>query len=163
MMKDSSPAAIRVIGVGNLWRGDDAVGLLAARLLRERQGPSIEVIDGEGNGLVLLEMMEGVDHVVFIDAVKGGGRPGEIIRLDLSMESRWENTVSCSTHAMGLAQVIDLARILGRLPKHVVLYGIVIESAESGAPLSEAARAGLETVVMQVNEEVERVRCTKCI
>jgi hydrogenase maturation protease len=63
---------------------------------------------------------------------------------------------------MGVADAIDLARALGRLPKQVVLYGIEIESVESGASLSEAVREGLNIVVEQVYDEVERARCTNC-
>ena len=147
-------ATIRVIGVGNGWRGDDAVGLVAARRLRERLGPSVEVIEAEGDGLGLLELMEGIDHVVFIDAVKGGGQPGETVRLDVSRESRWGRIVPCSSHAMGVAGAIDLARALRQLPKRAILYGIVIDSVKSGAPLSEAARAGLDRIVDQVSTEI---------
>jgi hydrogenase maturation protease len=162
MTKQADVGTIRVIGVGNVWRGDDAVGLLAARRLRERLGPSVEVIEAEGDGLALLDLMEGIEQVLLIDAVKGGGRPGTTVRLDLSTESRWGRLVACSTHAIGVADAIDLARTLGRLPKKIVLYGIEIESVESGASLSESVREGLDLVVEQVIQEVERVRCMNC-
>lgn len=163
MTEQAGMGTIRVIGVGNAWRGDDGVGLLAARRLRERLGPSVEVVDAEDDGLALLDLMEGVDHVILIDAVKGGGRPGMAVRLDLSAESRWGTVVPCSTHAMGVAYAIDLARALGRLPKQIVLYGIEVESVESGASISGAVSEGLEVVVEQVTQEVERARCMNCI
>ena len=162
MTKRAGLGTIRVIGVGNAWRGDDVVGLLAARCLRERLGPSVEVIDAEGDGLALLDLMEGIDHVILIDAVKGGGRPGTTVRLDLSAESRWGMLAPCSTHAMGVAAAIDLARALGRLPKQIILYGIEIESVESGASLSGAVHGGLDVVVEQIYQEVERARCMNC-
>jgi hydrogenase maturation protease len=142
-----------VIGVGNAWRGDDAVGLQAVRRLRDRLGPSVEVIEAEGNGLAILDLMEGIDHIILIDAVKGGGRTGTTVRLDLSTESRWGTVAPCSTHAMGIADAIDLARALGRLPKQLILYGIEIESIDSGASLSGSVREGLDSVVEQVYQE----------
>ena len=145
---------IRVIGMGNVWRGDDAVGLQAARRLRERLGRSVEIVEAEGDGLALLDLMEGIDHVILIDGVKGGERPGTTVRLDLSTESRWGTVAPCSTHAMGVADAIDLARAMGRLPKQIILYGIEIESVESGAPLSGSVREGLENVVDQVYQEL---------
>ena len=163
MTKRAGLGTIRVIGVGNVWRGDDAVGPLAARRLRERLGPSVEVVEAEGDGLALLDLMEGVDHVILIDAVKGEGLPGATVRLDLSRESCWGTLVPCSTHAMGVADTIDFARAMGRLPKQVVLYGIEIESVESGASLSGAVREGLDIVVEQVNQEIERTRCMNSI
>lgn len=162
MTKRAGMGTIRVIGVGNAWRGDDAVGLQAARRLRERLGPSVEVIDAEGDGLALLDLMEGLDHVILIDAVKGGGRPGATVRLNLSTESRWGTLIPCSTHAIGVADAVDLARALGRLPKRLILYGIEIESVDSGASLSGAVREGLDSVVEQVDQEVERTRCMNC-
>ena len=163
MTKQVGLGIIRVIGVGNVWRGDDAVGLLAARRLRDRLGSSVEIAEAEGDGLALLDLMEGIDHVILIDAMKGEGRPGTTVRLDLSNESHWGTVVPCSTHAMGVADAIDLARAMGWLPKQVVLYGIEIESVESGASLSEAVREGLNIVVEQVNQEVERTRCMNSI
>ncbi|MBH0194702.1 MAG: hydrogenase maturation protease [Nitrospira sp.] len=102
-------AVIRIIGIGNLFRGDDAVGLLAARRLRQRLDSSVEVLEAEGDGLALLDLMEGADQVMLIDAVKSGGHPGTTVRLDLSKESRWGRLVPCSTHAIGIAEAIDLA------------------------------------------------------
>jgi hydrogenase maturation protease len=156
-------AAIRIIGIGNLFRGDDAAGLLAARRLRERLASSVEVVEAEGDGLALLDLMEGAGQVMLIDAVKSGGCSGRTLRLDLSKESRWGNLAPCSTHAMGIAEAIDLARTLGRLPKQVILYGIEIDSVESGAALSESVRGGLDIVVEQVLKEIEGAPCTKCI
>jgi hydrogenase maturation protease len=156
-------APLRIIGIGNLFRGDDAVGLLAVRCLRERLALSVEVLEAEGDGLALLDLMEGTDRVMLIDAVKSGGHPGATVRLDLSKESRWGGLVPCSTHAVGIAEAIDLARTLGRLPKQVILYGIEIDSFEPGAALSESVRGGLDIVVEQVLKEIEGAPCTKCI
>lgn len=163
MKKDSIPASTRVICLGNLWRGDDAVGLLAARELRKRLATTTRVLEAEGDGLAFLDLLDGTDRVILVDAVMRGGQPGQIIRLDLSQESRWGAAVPCSTHAFGLGEAIDLARTLGRLPPLVIFYGIVIESVEPGAPLSNPVQAGIEHIVSQVKEEVERAPCTKCI
>jgi hydrogenase maturation protease len=54
---------------------------------------------------------------------------------------------------MGIADAIDLARALGRLPKQLILYGIEIESIDSGASLSGSVREGLDSVVEQVYQE----------
>ena len=159
----SRRAAIRVIGIGNGWRGDDAVGLFAAQRLRSRLDPTIEVIATEGDGLALLDLMEGADQVVLIDEARSGSRPGEIVRLDLSTHSRWESVVPCSTHAWSLAEAIDLARTLGRLPVRVVFYGLVIEASDVGTSLSHSARTGLNELVELVTDEIAKALCTKHI
>lgn len=162
-MSHAGQETIRVIGVGNAWRGDDAMGILAARLLRERLASPVEVMEAEGDGLALLDLMEGADRVLLIDAVTGGGRPGACVRLDVSRESCWGSVVPSSTHAMGIADAIDLARALERLPKQVVVYGVEIESVESGAPLTPAVCDGLDVVIAMVMKDIERTGCTNCI
>lgn len=147
---------IRIIGFGNQWRGDDAVGLCAASALRERLGAGAEVIKAEADGTQLLDLLEGQESVILIDAVEGLGVPGATIRLDLSAEPHWGPVRPCSTHAIGLADAVALARVMGRLPSHLVLYGIEWATLDPGAGLSDAAREGLRTVVEQVVQEVQR-------
>ncbi|MCP4684238.1 MAG: hydrogenase maturation protease, partial [bacterium] len=65
-------AVIRVIGVGNEFRGDDAVGLIVASRLREQLPKSIEIIEHTGDGATLMDAWEGADRVYIIDAVKSG-------------------------------------------------------------------------------------------
>ena len=47
-----------------------------------------------------------------------------------------------STHALGLADAVELARSLGRLPQRVVVYGIEGAAFEFGNGLSAAGRGG---------------------
>ncbi|WP_455379680.1 hydrogenase maturation protease [Petrachloros mirabilis] len=154
-MNPLAPAVpLRVIGLGNTWRGDDAAGLHAVRSLRERLGDSADIIESEGDGLALLDLIQGVPCVILIDAVKGIGRPGDTIRLDLSSGARWGKVTPCSTHAMGITDAIELARVLGLLPGRLLLYGVELESVEPGMPLSVTVRKGLQSLVEQVIDEV---------
>jgi len=50
---------IRIIGVGNLFRADDAVGLLAAQRLKGLVQDRAEVIEAELAGLNVLDLMSG--------------------------------------------------------------------------------------------------------
>ncbi len=47
---------------------------------------------------------------------------------------------------MGLAEAVELARALGRLPARLVVYGIEAASFETGAEPSAAVRAAAESV-----------------
>ena len=104
-----------VIGVGNAWRGDDGAGPgRRARGSRERSR-AVRVHEGEPIGL--LEAWAGADEVIVVDAVASGAPPGTVHRLDAARRAAARAALARgSTHAFGLAETIELARALGRLP-----------------------------------------------
>ncbi len=150
-----TPARLRVIGLGNMFGGDDAVGLLAARRLSGLVAGRVEVVEAEMAGLELLELMQGADLVILIDAAKTGQPAGTIHRFDASTTPVAAPGVAHSTHALNAVEALELARALGRLPGRVLVYGIEIEAVGAGGPLSPAVEAALEQVVRQVLAEVE--------
>jgi hydrogenase maturation protease len=125
-----------VIGLGNEWRSDDGVGLEVARRIGGR------VLDGEPIGIV--EALAGEDEVVLIDAVSTGAAPGTLFVFEADSDPLPAPIFGASsTHALGLAEALELARTLGRLPRKVVVYGIEGESFRFGkglsSPVAEAA------------------------
>jgi hydrogenase maturation protease len=46
-----------------------------------------------------------------------------------------------STHSLGLAEAVELARALKRLPKRLTVYGIIARSFEPGPLSPEVERA----------------------
>ena len=135
-----------VIGIGNAMRGDDAAGVEVAARLRGI------ACDEEPSRLI--ETWEGADAAVLVDTVVSGAPPGTIHRFDASAEPIPARVLRSSTHAIGLAETIELARALGRLPKSVVVYGIEGESFEAGAPLSPDVAAAVTLLVERIEEEI---------
>ena len=63
--------------------------------------------------------------MLIVDAIRSGAPPGTVHRVDASQAPVPERLrSSSSTHAIGVAEAIELARALGRLPAQVVLYGV---------------------------------------
>ena len=114
----------RVIGIGNRWRGDDAAGLLAARRVRELASEEIEVTELEGEPIRMLDAFEEAGTVIVLDAVSSGSEPGTLHRVDAQAERLPARLGGPSTHALGLAETIELGRSLGSLPQRLVVYGI---------------------------------------
>ncbi len=142
-----------VIGVGNADRGDDAAGLAVARLVR-RAAPPRHVIVTEviGDQLALLDAWTGAKEAYVIDAVCSGGTPGTVYRFDAAqpLTARFRHR---GTHTFSLAEVIELARALDRMPGRLIGYGIEGSTFELGAGLSPAAEAAVEVVAgMLLNE-----------
>jgi hydrogenase maturation protease len=144
---------LTVIGLGNAWRGDDAAGLALARRLRGRLPAGVEVLEHEGEPLGLVEGWSGVPAAIVLDAVSSGAPPGTIHRLDARRERLPAELFRGSTHAFGLAEAIELARVLERLPERLLVYGVEAASFAAGSGLSpEVERAVGELVEELVAE-----------
>lgn len=145
-----------VIGLGNPLRGDDAAGLEAARIIRER-APQAEVVTCEREPSDLIYLWEGASLAVVIDAVVGVP-PGTVHRLEVEEGGGpapgWPPSRTASTHALDLPQIIELGRSLGRMPRRLVVLGIAGQAFEAGAPMSDAARAGVDAAVPAILREL---------
>lgn len=131
-----------VIGVGNALRGDDGAGIEVASRVRGI------ACDEEPSRLI--EAWEGADSAVLVDTVVSGAAPGTIHRFDASDGPIPARVLRSSTHAIGLAETIELARALGRLPQSVVVYGIEGANFEAGAPLTPEVEAAVNRLVEEL-------------
>jgi hydrogenase maturation protease len=141
-----------VIGLGNDLRGDDAAGLHAVRRLAER---GVEVREEQGEAIRLLDTWEGRDAVVLVDTMRSGAPPGTLRRLDASAQPLpAQLRGSSSTHMVALAEAIELARTLGRLPRRVVVHAVEGAQFAAGAglsaPVAEAVPALADAVLAEV-------------
>jgi hydrogenase maturation protease len=140
-----------VVGLGHPDRGDDAVGLIAAREVMARreaeQGPAtVRVLVAESGLVAVLEELAHTDRVVLLDAVRSGGTPGTIHRIDLNADALPRATTT-SSHGMDVAAAIELARTLGWLPPLAVLLGVEIGEVGIGAPMHPDVRAAIPRLV----------------
>ncbi len=112
MTEDVRPSPrILVLGLGNDILGDDAVGLLVARRLRAFLSDSVIIVESGGGGLDLLDLLEGYDRALLLDAIMTGRRPAGTI-VEFSAE-QLAGTDAPSPHYAGLPTVIALANSLG--------------------------------------------------
>jgi hydrogenase maturation protease len=142
-----------IIGIGNEYRGDDAVDLIVARRLRERLSDSVKVLEQGGDGAELMEAWRGAETVIVIDAVASGAAPGAIHRFEANTRPIPKNAFRCSTHAFGVAEVIELSRVLTRLPRSLVVYGIEGKNFAAGVGLSPEVEKATCDAVNQVFAE----------
>lgn len=149
---------ILVIGLGNSDRADDGIGLLVADRLSGRCLNGARVIARSGDMLALIEDWEDSDAVVLIDAATLVSWPGAIHRIDLAFEDLPRDLSRSSTHAFGLADAIGLARILNRLPEHVIIYAIECASFEPGAAMTAQVAATVSDVANRVMEDLQMLQ-----
>lgn len=144
-----------IIGIGNRFRGDDALGCLLADAIR--QHVSCEVIEHDGEPASLIDTWKGRQDVILIDAVSSGAQAGTIHRIDLNENALPDSFRSYSTHAFGIAEAVELARVLGKLPPHIVFYGVEGKSFSGGTalsgPLQEAAQELQQVIITEIEKE----------
>ncbi|MFB0563347.1 MAG: hydrogenase maturation protease [Candidatus Lokiarchaeia archaeon] len=123
-MKIREPQRTVIIGVGNLLMGDEGLGVHVVEELNERElPPDVKVIDGGTGGIALLNLMEGADKVILIDAVLGGGQPGEIYVMGI--DKLMTGVVRFfSLHEMDLLSTLKIGKELDKLPPELVLVGV---------------------------------------
>lgn len=146
-----------VIGLGNEHRGDDAFGLLVARRLAPRLRGLGTVVEGNGDGTELLDLWRGREHVWIVDAIRSGGSPGEVYRIEVGPKRLPSPLTVTSSHGVSLAQAVALGQALRRLPRHLVMVGVEPAGFGTGEPLSSPVGRAVGPVVRQVEREVRKV------
>jgi hydrogenase maturation protease len=128
-----------VIGVGNPWRGDDGAGLEVAR--------RVGGVPYKGDGTGLIDVWDHAADVVVVDAAAAAVAPGTIHRFDAAASPLPARSLRSSSHHFGVADAVELARSLDRLPARLTVYAIEGEDFAAGHELSPAVRRAVDQVV----------------
>ena len=160
-MIDSRAAAdhrcnVLVLGLGNVLLGDDGVGPLALERLERKYcvPPEVRLAEGGTLGLALLDEIAGARHLILVDAVATEEPPGTLVRLDgeAVMDAVRDRL---SVHQVGVADLLDAARLIGRYPASVVLLGLVPAHIGLSVTRTRAVEDALAELVAAVVGEVE--------
>ncbi len=144
---------IVILGIGNLLRGDDGVGVHAVRALEKMAlPPEVEVVDG-GTSPELWQHFDTAGKLVVIDAMDTGDKPGSIYRFRLD-ELKTEPQGMISAHDIGLMSLINMARLSGRKIPETVFIGVQPASLDIGVELSADIAASLPLVTRLVMDEI---------
>ncbi len=145
---------ILVLGIGNPLLGDDGFGVEVVRRLGERNGPpTAEYLDGGTAGLGLLPHLEGRSHVLVVDAIDCGGRPGEVVRLSVA-DIPAHRGVKLSEHQVTFREVLGLMDLLEVKPRELLLIGVQPRSTRWGDPLSPEVEAAIPAVLEAIERQV---------
>ncbi len=151
------PRATRLlIGVGNPDRGDDAAGRAVARRLRGRLPGDVEVAEDDGEATALIARFDGASAAFLVDACASGAPAGTVRRFDVGTTPLQRGALGVSSHGFGLAEAIELARALGELPPHCIVYAIEGASFAAGARLTPAVETAVADVAARLRGEIAR-------
>ena len=105
-------------------------------------------IELEGDTSALVDLLADASSAIVIDAVRSGASPGTVHRYDVGRTPLPATlSSSSSSHLVSVAEAIELARVLGRLPPAVLVLGIEGSRFDVGAPLSDPVVAAIDEVV----------------
>jgi hydrogenase maturation protease len=144
-----------VIGVGNLYRGDDGAGIVTARKLAAQRLTGGRVAEMNGEGTSLMEVWKDSPSVLLVDAVSSGAVPGTIHRFEAQAGPLPTGLEHRSSHSFGVAEAVEVARALGRLPPRLVIYGIEGSLFTPGQGLSPEVERAVEEVASRLVSEIK--------
>lgn len=147
-----------VIGVGNEYRRDDGVGLAVADRLRGRVPAGVDVVGCEQEPSRLIDAWEGAESALVVDAVQSGAAPGTLHRFDAGAGPIPAGVFRSSTHAFGVGDAVELARVLGKLPARIVVYGVEGGEFGAGEGLTGPVEAAVETAALAMLDDLDRLR-----
>ena len=152
----NEPPQITVLGIGNILQRDEGAGVRAAHELDEcwEFPDHVQVIDGGVLGLSLMSVIENADVLIVIDAVKLGGRPGDLFRVpwdEITDRTRYKD----SLHQVDFVEVMSLLPLIATVPPTVII-GVEPEDIETWTlELSPVVAEKIPDLCQMVIEELE--------
>ncbi len=147
---------VLVLGLGNVLLGDDGLGAAAVACIeRDYFIPlGVRLEDGGTLGLSLLGLIADSDRVILVDAVRTDAPAGTLVRLDGTdvMDAVRDRL---SPHQIGVADLLDAARLIDRYPSAITLLGLVPDVIDLAVVRSRAVDGGLDQLVAAIVGEVQ--------
>jgi hydrogenase maturation protease len=143
-----------VLGIGNPLLGDDGFGVEVVRRLQKQGGPPfVEFLDGGTAGLALLPHLEGRSHVLVVDAIDFGGRPGQVVWLRAAEIPAYSG-LKLSEHQVTFREVLALLDLLKIKPRELLFVGVQPCGARWGDPLSREVEAAIPAVMDEIGKQL---------
>jgi len=158
------PGSIKIIGIGQSMRGDDAAGLAAVQRWYETyqaklSRPHVQYELAELPGVGLLSLLEGTRAAILVDAVHSDSKAGTVhVFNENQLEAFMEG--AGSAHGWGVAETLSLGRKLmpTELPEKLILIGIEAGQLNLGESLSPEVEAALSEVGCLIEKYINMAR-----
>ena len=143
---------VAVLGAGNILLGDEGIGVHVVNHLRDcgiADGENIQLIDG-GTSPDAVYLLEDVDKLIIVDAVKGGCEPGSIYRF--TGDKLKSAAVMPSLHQLTMADSLNILDLIGKKPSSVIVIGVepaTIDWDLQLSPLLQQKVAEIKSIVME--------------
>lgn len=149
-----------IIGCGNVWRSDDAVGVVVVRELREyieaHPVEGVRVFDAGTGGMDVIFQARGATRLVIVDAVRSGAEPGAVFRVP-GAELAQAHQPAYSLHDFRWDHALHAGRMIFRddFPADVTVYLIEAQQLGLGDTLSAPVQRGAGQVIAELRKLVD--------
>jgi len=140
-----------VLGIGNVLLGDEGVGCHVVHALEGIPLPDVKIIDG-GTCPDAFQLLEDADKLVIVDAVRGGGTPGQIYRFHLE-DITLEQKSFLSLHDVGLVDNLMLMQLWRNIGEAVII-GVEPREINWGLELSPELREKMPQIIDAILAEL---------
>jgi hydrogenase maturation protease len=141
-----------ILGIGNTLLRDEGIGCHVTNALAEMPLPDVQVIDG-GTCPDLWQFVEDTDKLIIVDAVQGGGIPGQVYRFRLE-DIALEQKPSLSTHDVSFVDNLMLMQLWHNIGETVII-GVEPKDTDWGLELSPELQDRMpqiiDTVLLELN------------
>ncbi|RQD56874.1 MAG: hydrogenase maturation protease [Desulfonatronovibrio sp. MSAO_Bac4] len=145
-----------VMGIGNILLRDEGVGVFCVQELQKKSWPeNVSFIDGGTFTQDLFYLFENFDHLLVLDAVRGGKNPGTIYRLEEKdlIENKKQQI---SLHDIDLLDSLKMAELMGKKPQLTVL-GIEPEQIAWEMGLTDSLEKSFPDFVSIAEKEINSI------
>ncbi len=144
-----------VLGIGNLLLGDDGAGLhVLESLSRDPRLPAgADLVDGGTLSFTLLPLLEDADAWIVVDAARLEAPPGTVRVMQAADMDRFvARPGGMSVHEVSLAELMDMVRLRGDLPRRRAFVAIQPERVDWGERAEPAVQAAIPRAAEAVVE-----------
>lgn len=151
---------LKVLGIGSPF-GDDCLGWQTIKLLQQRPALdkflplALQMQECDRPGMRLLEFMRDTPTVILIDAVNSGRTLGTTYRLENLAILKFKPALS--SHAIGVAEVLQIGLALQQLPEQLIFFGMEVSPDHKGQHLSAAVVQGLCHFIDSIEQEILQI------
>jgi len=167
-IKENVPnsSLIKIIGFGNIFMGDDGIGVRVIEELQKQQifkdNENIELVDGGTSGVDLVFMLQNTCKAIIIDAVDAGQKIAQIVVFSPQEIKEFKKKIfkSYSLHDIDLAEAFELVKNLN-LPTAIKIIGIKPKKIGYSDKLTPEIEKQIPDIITKVKEEVLKYTATK--
>lgn len=151
---------IAVIGTGNIFLGDDGVGVHFVNYIREKNSlpEDVALIDCGVDTFGIASYLLDSKRAIIIDACNfGEDPPGSLRVIDVDCSKLTKNEKEISIHSSSVKDAVLIASAV-RTDLSVVIYAIQIEKLDSSIEISSRLRENFSLFEAQLLNEIKKFK-----
>jgi hydrogenase maturation protease len=146
---------LKVIGIGNALRGDDAIGPIIIEKLEtmELEHP-VKLIDAGADAFTVLEHLLSGDPVILVDCAKMGKKAGDVHIFDVTEANLAENGKMVSLHGFAFADTYRMAKQMGNVAPCKII-GVEPKTIAFDTQISQEVEKSIPYIINLVIKEAK--------